>query len=285
MAAAIYSIFGVGIVQLWLAAIAAIAYLRGPSNDRILRISVWVATGALLSLAAAFTLRFAQYQVVPLASGADSILLFCIMATATAISVSCQVRFRALLGFYLPPLALLSGVCAALAVKDFSRAPSSIEVSQALLVIHVGLAFQAYALFFIASLTSVAYLFQARRLKLRKTTGLFQKLPSLENLDRTLHLLIMVGYPIFVVTLLMGIFWARFVSDTLSDTWWYSPKIVLSFVMVCFYAASFHSRSLGLLRGPKLAYFVFIGFGLLLGVYLLLEMLRLTNYNFWGAGA
>ena len=280
-----YTVFFAGIALLWLAAGGALLFLSGQNFPRLLRVSTWLATGGLLCLVCTFILRFAQWGTAPLTTGADSILLFCVMSTATAISISCQTRFRPLLAYYLPPLALLSGVCAALAIKDFAKAPAGVEASQALLVLHVGLAFQAYALFFIASVTSVAYIAQARRLKLRRTAGIYVKLPSLEDLERTLHVLIMVGYPIFVVTLLMGLGWARFLSTTLSPTWWYSPKIALSFVMVLYYAACFHSRSLGWLRGPKLAYFVFLGFGTLMAVYLLLEMLRLTNYNFLGGGA
>lgn len=277
-----YIVFGLGAGLQATSAGLAIAYLFGAKRVPVLRAATWTASFALLALAGAFVLRFAQWGVLPLSSGADSILLFTIMSLATAISVSCQAQFRPVLALYLPPLALLTALCALLAVKDFTRGPNPIEVSQTLLFLHVGLAFQAYALFFIASLTSLAYIAQSRRLKLRAGTPGTLRLPSLEDLDRTLHLLVKLGYPIFVVTLLVGLAWARFVSDTLSPTWWFSPKIALSFVMVLFYAASFHSRALGWLRGPKLAYFVFIGFGLLLAVYLLLEVLRLTNYNFWG---
>lgn len=280
MIAATYTLFGAGILQEWLAAAAALVYLMGQSEAKRLRVSVWVATTGLVCLVLTLVLRYVQWDVVPLTTGADNLLLFTVLATATAISVSCTTRNRSLLTFYLPPLAVLGALCAALAFKDFSKAPNAMNVSQALLIVHVGLAFLAYALFFIASLTSLAYVFQSRRLKSRKTTGLFQKLPPLDTLDRTLHNLIKVGYPLFVITLLMGLGWARFASHALTATWWFSPKIMFSAAMVIFYAASFHSRSMGLLRGPKLAYFVFVGYALLIAVYLLLELLRLTNYNF-----
>jgi ABC-type transport system involved in cytochrome c biogenesis permease subunit len=284
MAPMTYMVFGLGVALLWLAALAALAYLYGANNLRLIRIAAMITWPALLLLAAAYVMRFVSLGAPPLTAPADLILLFVLMATTTAIAVSRQARFHALLVFYLPPLALMAGLCAALAVRGFGAAPSSREISQALLVAHVGLVFQAFALFFIASLTSVAYVFQARRLKQRRTSGLFQKLPSLEDLDRTLHVLVLVGYPTFVATLLIGLAWARFVTDTLSPNWWFSPKIALSFVMVLFYAACFHSRSLGWLRGPKLAYFVFFGFSTLLGSYLLLAILQLFDFNFRGAG-
>ncbi len=286
MLMATYILFWLGVTSQLTAAGAALIYLAGPNHVRLLRFALLFATEAVVALTAAFVLRFVQWGTLPLTTGADSIVLFNVLTTVTAIVVSRQDRFRALMSFYLPPIALLALVSVLLVVRgDFATAPKTMEVSQTLLFFHVGLAFQAYALFFIASLTSAAYIFQTRRLKARKTTGLFQKLPSLEDLDRTLHVLVLVGYPMFVVTLIVGLLWARFASDNLSPTWWYSPKIALSFVMVVFYAASYHSRTRGLLRGPKLAYFVLIGFASLLGVYILLELLQLTNYNFWGAAA
>ena len=283
MLIATYTLFWIGFAAQGAAACASLAYLAGPNHVRLLRAASALSAAAVALLTATFVLRFVQWGTLPLTTGADSIILFNILATITAIAVSRQDRFRALLSFYLAPVALLGLVSALLVARgDFATAPKTMAVSQTLLFLHVGLAFQAYALFFIASLTSAAYIFQTRRLKAHKTTGLFQKLPSLENLDRTLYVLILAGYPIFVITLIMGLFWARFASENLSATWWFSPKIALSAVMVIFYAASYHCRSRGLLRGPKLAYFVFVGFGSLLGVYILLELLQLTNYNFWG---
>src|SRR5690606_6767131 len=103
------------------------------------------------------------------------------------------------------------------------------------------------------------------------------------NLDRTLFLLIRMAYPLFVFTLVTGFYWAWADRDLLGALWWMSPKILLSFAMVVIYAACYHGRAAGWLRGPRLANVLLIGFGGLLGTYLLLEMFELTNYNFWDA--
>lgn len=283
MSAITYTFFSLGLLQLWASALSSLLYLRGNNHHAALRFAAATSLGAALCLAATLAARFAQWKVIPLTTGSDSLMLFIAMAAFTSAAVVRQDRFRALLLFYALPLAILGTLCALLARRDFLDAPSQINASQTLLFAHVALAFQAYALFLIASLTSLAYVFQARRLKLRRTAGMFQKLPSLEDLDRTLFLLVLFGYPMFAVTLVLGLVWAWINPNPLSPTWWYSPKILLSALMVLFYAGCFHSRSLGLLRGPKLAYFVFVGFALLLVFYLALELLRMTNYNFWGA--
>ncbi|MBI3117463.1 MAG: cytochrome c biogenesis protein CcsA, partial [Candidatus Hydrogenedentes bacterium] len=261
---------------------AALGYLWGPNNDRLLRLAARATLAGAVCLFITSWLRLFAQKVVPVMSGADSLNLFVMLVAITAFAVCAKPRRQALLSFYLPPLALIALLCATLAVQEFRQPAAKTEFSQVFLVIHVSMAFLAYALFFVASMTSAAYAFQARRLKNRQTTGLFQKLPSLENLDHTLFRLIKIGYPLFAVTLVLGLLYAWKTPDPLSSTWWLSPKILLSLVMVLLYGGSYHARALGLLRGPKLAYLVFGGFTVLLVTYLVMVVLHVTNYNFYG---
>ena len=52
--------------------------------------------------------------------------------------------------------------------------------------------------------------------------------------------------------------------------------------MVALYSTAFHGRRIGLLRGQKLAYLVSVGFTVMLGSYLVLGLMNLQDYNFWG---
>ena len=74
-------------------------------------------------------------------------------------------------------------------------------------------------------------------------------------------------------------------DELLGPHWFLSPKVLLALVMAAFYAVTFHTRRFGLLRGPKLATLVFGGFVGLLGVYLVLGVMQLNNYFFWGASS
>jgi HemX protein len=277
------ALFYFGLACHFMAATAAVLFLRSTGNGRALMVGRNLLALGALALALTLVLRYVHWRHVPLTTGADSMTLFMIMVSALALVMSASEAHRGLLAFYLPPLALIGVANGVLGASDLRVSPNAADFSRVLLVIHVVLAFLAYALFFVASLTSGAYVFQARRLKHHKTGGVFLKLPSLENLDHILLRLITWGYPLFVLTLLLGGVWAWLNPDPLSPTWWWSPKILLSLLMVLFYAASYHARTGGLLRGTRLAHFVFAGFGLLLGAYLVLSVLRLTNYNFYGS--
>jgi ABC-type uncharacterized transport system permease subunit len=261
---------------------AALAYLRvDQGNAQWLNGAYRSALVAMFALLATIVFRTVQWHLVPFTTAADSL---CLLAFFSLLTILVQLghdrSHRALLCFYLPPLALVAVLSMYMAVPALSTAPR--PLSGALLTAHVGLVFLAFALFFVAGINSVAYAFQAQRLKHRLTTGLFQMLPSLESLDRDLFRLIKIGYPAFAITLVVGGFWVWYEGQNLSPTWWLSPKIFMAVAMLVFYAFTFHARAAGRLRGPKLAHIVCYGTGTLIGIYLVLALLNVLNYNFYG---
>ncbi len=275
----IYTVFYIGVALHLVTAATALAYAATSRDARLLRLSGHLLLGALVAHACVFVLRYVAWNVVPLAGVADSFNLFIFLVSLTSYAVTRSQKRQALLTFYTPVLAALCLIAVIVTARSLGESPRALPI--VLVTIHVGLAFLAYALFFVASLTGGAYAFAARQLKRLNTVGFAQKLPSLENMDRTLYLLIAFGYPVFVVTLVLGVAWAWYDTGSLTSSWWWSPKIIWSVVMVALYAFSFHARSLGLLRGPKLAHLICIGFGFMLSVYLVLELLHLLTYNFY----
>jgi len=275
-----YIVFFLGLAALLAGALAALGYLRESFERWTLKLA-WRVTllGALLILLT-FLLRIAQVGHLPFANAADALNLFVFFASATALVVARREALGPLLVFYLPPVACVALV-AAYKVLSVWAGPPPKNLADVPLLLHVGMVFLAYALFFIASLTSAAYVYQSRQLKRRQTTGLFRRLPSLERLDATLFGLVRLGYPIFIFTMLLGLVWAFRESQLLTPAWWLSPKVFLSFLVMGVYAVSFHGRALGVLRGPKLAHFVCIGFGSLLLLSLLLRVLRLSSWHFY----
>lgn len=260
------------------AALLSLSYLRG-ADIQVLSLATRMAAAGSILLAVVFAIRWWTFRLVPFTDMGDSLNLFLLLCTGIMLIVQREDAMRPLLAFYMPALGALALVSAVVGPQYLEAAPR--ELNSFFLTIHVGLAFLAFSLFFVASLTSMAYALQAQRLKRRMTTGLFQKLPSLELLDRTLYRLIAAGYPLFVITLVLGLYWARIDSELLGPYWFGSPKVVLAFVMAVFFSTSFHARRMGLLRGPKLAYLVFFGFTALLAVYLTLGFMRLGTHNFW----
>jgi len=265
-------------VACYLSAAMMVAYhLRGAKN-KTLRLAHGLLAAGAGCLVATFVLRWGYWGRVPLTTMTDSLNLLTLEVTVIVLLLVRQDRAQALLCFYAPPLAALCLINAAVAHDNLHMEPRALPSVP--LVCHVGLAFLAYALFLLASMTSVAYIFQAHRLKQHRVTGLSHRLPSLEQLDRTLYRLMAYGYPFFIITLGLGATWAWVDRDLLGAQWWLAPKVVRAFVMVMLYAVSFHARRSGRLRGPKLAYLVFLGFSTLLTLYVVLSLLGLNTRNF-----
>ena len=279
MTTGMYLTFYAGTACYVLAAVAALLYLRS-ANPCLISLASYFLAGGIVLFIGTFACRWLIWGHLPLTTMTDSLTLLAVMTALATLLAVWRNGVPALVCFYLPPLALLCLVNAAAAPQFLSIQPRALRSS--FLTVHVGLAVLAYALFFLASMTSAAYLFQARHLKRHHTSGLFRNLPSLAELDATLFRLIRYGYPAFVITLILGLVWALIDRDhLLGKYWWLSPKVVLSYVMAGFYAGTFHMRRTGRLRGPLLAQLVFAGFFLLIISYVALSILNLRVSYFW----
>lgn len=262
------------------AAVLSIRYARG-ADPRLLFYAKRLAALGNTLLLAVFLLRWVHWGLIPLTGLGDSLNLMLILCTGIILVVQRDEAMRPLLCFYLPALALIALVNGIAGPGYLSEAPRDLDGIP--LTIHMGMVFFAFSLFFVASLTSMGYVFKAQRLKRHNTTGLFQRLPSLEQLDRSLFRFISIGYPLFVVTFLYALYWAWISREELDPHWYISPKIAFAVAMAALYGVSFHVRRFGLLRGPKLAYLVFYGFTILLVVYLTLNYADLFTASFSGA--
>lgn len=263
------------------AAILSLQYVRGTDTRVLFYAKRFAAAGNTLLLFV-FVYRWWSFGHVPFTGLGDPLNLFLVLSTGIILLVQRNELMRPVLCYYLPALGLLALVTGVVGPSYLGEAPR--ELNGLVLTVHVGLVFLSFALFFVASLTAVAYLAKATGIKKRQPTGFARELPSLEQLDRTLYRLIGIGYPAFVATSVLGLAWAFIERDLLGEYWFISPKIRLALAMAIFYSVSFHLRRLGLLRGPKLAYVVFFGFAFLLAIYLTLGVLQMSAGTFWGDG-
>ena len=282
MVQAAIAVFILALVAYSAAAFFAIISWRS-GEGRHLSLAKWFTQGGAGLLILLFALRWSHWHMLPLTNSFDFINVFALMTSCIVIATQWLTPYSILSIFYLPPVAAICLMNAFIASRYFLEPPR--ELQGLFLLVHVGLALFAYALFFVASLTSAAYLVQVRHLKRPAGQGFVHQLPPLERLDKLLYGLVKLGYPLFAFTLVVGVVWAWRDRDLLGPSWWLSPKIAMSFFMAMLFSASFHTRRFGILRGPKLASLIFFGFNVLLALFLLMSLLGLRNYNFWGQGA
>ncbi len=124
-------------------------------------------------------------------------------------------------------------------------------------VVHISLIFLSNALFAIAFCAGIMYLIQEKQIK-KKTFGvLFRRLPSLEKLDKTNYICLLIGFPLLTGGLITGFIYA---SRVWHGYWHWDPKEIFAMVTWAIYAVLFHERLAVGWRGKKAAIMAIIGF-------------------------
>ena len=144
------------------------------------------------------------------------------------------------------------------------------RVRSAILPFHVTMNLLGVALFTLAAASAMLYLVQERRLKEKRLTGLFQRLPALDTLDRAEHRLLLAGFPLLTFGIVSGTVWAtrlrvQMLSDLVRDSFGYVTWLMFAAVLL--------SRAVLGWRGRKAAWGTLTGFALTI-VVLLMYLLR-----------
>jgi ABC-type transport system involved in cytochrome c biogenesis permease subunit len=125
--------------------------------------------------------------------------------------------------------------------------------------IHLSTAFLAYASFAIAFAAGFLYLLQRHALKSKRAGVFYQKLPSLEELERLMVQPFFWGSALMTAALGVGLIWAE---QAFQESWIFDPKTLVTALVILAYAGSAQLRRLGVLSARKMAVFSLILFSL-----------------------
>lgn len=135
------------------------------------------------------------------------------------------------------------------------------------LIAHIIPIFVGYAAFTISFSLSIMYLTQQRQLKHKLFGPLFNKLPSLEGIDRLMWKTISFGFPLLTLGLVFGMFWVK-TQNILGEQWYLDYKVVLGLATWLIYAALLHMRLVSSFHGTKIACLTIAGFCLVLFTFI-----------------
>lgn len=159
------------------------------------------------------------------------------------------------LGAFVLPLAwLLMGVAW---VNYGSPVELRPELRSSWFVVHVTVAFLAYAAFAVAFGVAVMYLIQERNLKRKVTGSLLRRLPPLEVLDHLSYRSVIFGFPLLTLALISGMIWAEQAWGTY---WIWDPKLTAAVVTWVIFAAYLHAHVIAGWQGRRAAWLAAIGF-------------------------
>jgi len=145
-----------------------------------------------------------------------------------------------------------------------------------LLIIHVVILLVSYAMFTLSFSFSMLYFFQHQMLKQKRWGERMERTGNLSNLEKRSFLFSLIGFPLMLIGLILGIIWAWIKFETIP---WYDLKILSSFVLLGFYGFYLFRYQVKKRRGYSLALLNIAAFLVLLINYFLSS--SFSDFHIW----
>jgi len=147
-----------------------------------------------------------------------------------------------------------------------------------LLGIHVISALIGYSGITISAVYGVLYLILYNEIKLNKFGLIFNRLPSLEILERMSFIAAIIGFVFLTITIIIGIIWLpqAFPNITFLD-----PKLIGTFAVWILYGIGLINKFMGKWRGKKLIILSIFGFSLAILSTMLTNFLAKSFHSFY----
>lgn len=245
-----------------------------------------VATGLLMLAVLVHTFVLGMYTMElglpPMAGRTGAVSTFVWMLGVSYLSIEVSTDERGIGVFVTPLLVSLQGLVAHGAmptdVPAYFAAP--------FVAVHVGALLFAYASFALACVIGITYVLLFRELKRRTPGVFFQRLPSLQVLDRMNMRAVGIGWLLLTIGLAGGAAWLREVSAhvandprlphmTLTD-----PKILMAVITWIVYGLLLATRQWAGLTPRRAAWLSAVGFALVLLNFLPVAYFFARSHNF-----
>ncbi|PLS16885.1 cytochrome C assembly protein [Bacillus sp. M6-12] len=145
-----------------------------------------------------------------------------------------------------------------------------------LLMIHITMAILSYGAFSLSFVFSLLYLIQYDLLKRKKWGKRLHRLGDLSKLEHMTYVLNVIGVPMLVLSLILGLQWAYI---KVPDLVWFDPKIVGSFIVLIVYSTYLYLKVRKQRFGITLAYWNTMSFFIVLINFFLFG--SLSAFHFW----
>ncbi|EDW20628.1 cytochrome c biogenesis protein [Bacillus sp. FSL K6-4563] len=159
--------------------------------------------------------------------------------------------------------------------SDLHSAELTGKLTSELLVIHITMAILSYGAFSLSFAFSLLYLFQYRLLKKKKWGKWLLRIEDLSKLDHMAYVLNIIGVPMLLLSLILGIIWAYISYDTL---YWTDTKVLGSFIMLFLYGVYLYIRLVKNMQGKVVALWNVGSFFVLMINYFLLGSLSTFHW-------
>lgn len=222
-------------------------------------------------LLAVLVLHGARAGRVPLFNTFDALTVYGVFLTLAALCLLTRHRTQGVLAILAPYVTLL--LIAGFPAVGVTTGLVPHQVPNAVLLLHLLIAFAGYALFSLASILAFAYLIQDRNFKRRNFGVVFEQLPALETLDYLMFRLVEFAFLLLTISLALGIYLVH--ESGRGSEWITDPKVVATLATWALYAMLVHMRANAGRHGTRLALITAVGLAFVLfamvGVHLVAD--------------
>jgi len=126
--------------------------------------------------------------------------------------------------------------------------PHAASPSSPWFYLHVSAFLFCYGCFTLAAASSLLYLYQARRLKMKRLDGSFQRIAPLNVLDNASYRLMGLGFPVLALGVAFGSLWSH---STWGSYWALRPGGITAIIITVLYLACMHLRVINRWQGVR----------------------------------
>ncbi len=191
---------------------------------------------------------------LPLTNLPEALSFFAWCITLTFIVALVRYRINVLGAFILPLVSVLV-ILSELIWEGNHTIPPLLKSRW--IFFHAGVAFLAYAAFFLTFVSAVLYLVQEKELKHKHFRFLYFRLPSLHVCDELLRRSLYAGFVLMSVTIVTGALWAQ---QAWGRYWSWDPKETASLITWAIYLLLLNYRLSAAWRGRWASYIGIVGF-------------------------
>jgi ABC-type transport system involved in cytochrome c biogenesis permease subunit len=143
---------------------------------------------------------------------------------------------------------------------------------------HVFTAMLGLSGFTISAVYGFLYLLLYKDIKLNKFGLIFNRLPSLEILERLSYISAVIGFILLTIAMTIGVIW---LPKAFPDFSYSDPKLISSFLVWLLYGIGILSKSLGKWRGKKVVVLSIIGFVMAIMSTMISNFLAKSFHSFY----
>lgn len=243
-------------------------------NIRARRMAFWLVSIVWVLQTLFFIAFMMETKRFPVLSLFEGVYFYAWLLTTISIVLHCIVRvdlpvfFVNILSFVFMTIHLFAPVEKSQIVVD--------SLVSEMLVIHISFAMISYAAFSLSFVFSVLYLILYRILKKKKFNNLWSRLPNLQQMSSWMSNSILLGVPLLIISLILGLEWGLMTLEGLSV---FDIKIIGSFIVVMIYLCILILHRKGILVGTAFAYVQIYTFLLVVINFFLGS--RLSSFHLW----